>query len=80
MLNSLHGSDFEDRIPKNLPENVKVYHKTGDETGRIHDVGIVETPDNTYYIGIMTLDMNDEKETKENMVKISRLIYDYMKE
>jgi len=80
LLDFLHGSDFEDRIPKNLPENVKVYHKTGDETGRIHDVGIVETPDNTYYIGIMTLDMNDEKETKENMVKISRLIYEYMKE
>ena len=80
MLDFMHGSDFEDRISKNLPENVKVYHKTGDETGKIHDVGIVETGDNTYYIGILTIDMSDEKETKDNMAKISRLIYDYMKE
>ena len=80
MLDFLHGSDFEDRIPQDLPTGTKVYHKTGDETGKIHDVGIVDITDNTYYIGILTIDMKDEKKTKKNIAKISQLIYDYMKD
>lgn len=78
MLDFMEGSDFEDRIPAGVPENIKVYHKIGDEVGKIHDVGIVDIPDKPYFVGILTTDQTDEETTKKTMAKISRLIFEYM--
>lgn len=78
MLDFMDKSDFDDRIPKELPENIKTYHKTGDEVGRIHDVGIIDLPNHPYFLGILTIDMTEGQQTKENLAKISRLVYEYM--
>ena len=69
-------SDFEERIPKLLPKDVKVYHKTGDEIGFIHDVGIVDLPDKPYYIGVLTSDVKDEAAVKEAIAQVSKLTFD----
>lgn len=79
MLDFMDKSDFDDRIPKGIPENVKVYHKTGDEVGKIHDVGIVDLANHPYYLGILTIDMTDDAITKNNLAQISKLVYEYMK-
>ena len=79
MLDFMDTSDFDDRIPKGVPEGVKVYHKTGDEVGKIHDVGIVDLPLHPYYLGILTIDMIDDTVTKNNLAQISKLVYEYMK-
>ena len=69
-------TDFEDRLSKNLPENVKVYHKTGDGEGSIHDVGIIDTGNNVYFLGVMTSDVGEaEQETKDTIAEISEKIY-----
>ena len=79
MLDIMDVSDFDDRIPKGVDEGVKVYHKTGDEVGKIHDVGIVDLPKRPYFIGVMTTDVTSEEETKKTIAKISRKVFDFMK-
>ncbi len=79
MLAFFKDGEFEDRIPGLLPKTVSVYHKIGSEVGYIHDVGIVVDTTTTYYIGIFTSDITNEKETTKLMSQVSKLIYDYMK-
>lgn len=79
MLGFMDKSDFDDRIPKGVSTEIKVYHKTGDEIGKIHDVGIVDLPNKPYYIGLMTTDITDEETTKKTLAYISKLVYEYMK-
>lgn len=80
MLGFMDKSDFDDRIPKGVPENIKVYHKTGDEVGKIHDAGIIDLPEKPYYLGILTSDMTDEEKTKGIMALISKWVFEFMKE
>lgn len=79
MLTFMKKSDFDDRIPTGVPPGTTVYHKTGDEVNKIHDVGIIDLKDRPYYLGILTTDITDEEETKKNMAEISRIVLDYMK-
>lgn len=79
MLSFLKDSDFEDRIPGNLPATSTTYHKTGDAVAQLHDVGIVTDGKLQYYIGIFTADITDEEETKKLMANLSKLVYDYLK-
>jgi beta-lactamase class A len=78
MLGFMEKSDYDDRLPAGLPNNIKIYHKTGDEVGKLHDVGIINLPGKPYYLGIFTTDITDEKKTKQIMAGISRLVFDYM--
>lgn len=78
MIGFLDDSDFENRIPRLLPKEVKVYHKIGNEIGNTHDVGIVAHPKYPYYIGVLTNDVLNEVETEEVIAQISKLIYDYI--
>lgn len=80
MLGFMKDSDFENRIPGDLPSDVTVYHKTGDgETGEIHDVGIVIHGNTTYYIGILTSNAGDPEAASKLEAKISKIVYDFMR-
>jgi beta-lactamase class A len=80
LLGFMRDTDNEDRLPKNLPDDAIVYHKTGDAIGNLHDVGIVSVNGQTYFIGVMTNDIGDnENETEETMATISKMVYDFMK-
>lgn len=77
LLEFMSNTDFEDRIPKGLPSNVKTFHKTGDEEGYIHDVGLVQTKKGVYYLGVMTSDVGGrEDETKTTISEISKKVYE----
>ena len=77
LLEFMRETDVEDRLPKDLPKNVKVYHKTGDGEGFVHDVGIIEFDDHVYYLGIMTSDVSgSEEETKNIISQISKKIFE----
>jgi beta-lactamase class A len=77
LLDFMTDTDFEDRIPKELPSNVTVYHKTGDEEGYVHDVGLVKTEKGIYYLGVLTSDVGGkEEETKSTIGQVSKKIYD----
>jgi beta-lactamase class A len=80
MLGFMRDSDFENRIPGNLPKDVNVYHKTGDgDTGEVHDVGIVTHGNTTYYIGTLTSNVSDVDAAVKLEAKISKIVYDFVK-
>lgn len=79
MLGLLTNSDFEDRLPGQLPEDAKVYHKIGTATGAVHDAGIVTNGKMTYYIGIFTRDVPDEEQAAVLISKVSKVVYDFMR-
>jgi beta-lactamase class A len=74
-LDFMRDTDQEDRIPRNLPKGVVVYHKTGDSTGMIHDVGIIDDGENPFILAILTSDITDEEEAKVTIGKIAKFIY-----
>ncbi len=79
MLNFMEKSDFDDRLPKGLPKNTRIYHKTGDEIGKIHDVGIVDLAGRPYFIGVLTSDITDEEKAKNIIANISKIVYEEIK-
>lgn len=78
MLDFLKDTDFEDRLSALLPDNVSVYHKTGDAVGGIHDIGIIEKNNISFFVGILTSDIgNTENETKKSIAEIAQKIYNF---
>ncbi len=75
LLDFMEGTDFEDRIPSELPKNVNVYHKTGDAIGMIHDVAIVDGK-SPFILAFLTSDITDETHAKQTIGKIAKYIYD----
>jgi beta-lactamase class A len=80
MLSILMDQKFNDLIPKYLPGNVKVAHKTGSITGVKHDGGIVYLPDGRSYILIILSDnVTVPDRSAETIADVSRMIYEFMK-
>lgn len=77
LLEFMTETEFEDRLPKGLPSGVKIYHKTGDGEGFVHDLGIIETEKRAYYLGVMTSDIGEnEAETKNTIAEISKKVFE----
>jgi len=66
---------FNDRIPKLLPAGVEIAHKTGNQVGALHDIGIVFI-DKPYIISIMSKNVN-ETEAYDAIANISKKAYDF---
>jgi beta-lactamase class A len=80
-LSFLTDSDTEDRLPKALPKNARVYHKTGDGEGFVHDVGIIDDGENVYFLGVMTSDIgNNEDLTKKTIAEVSKKVFDSLQD
>lgn len=78
MLDFMDDSEFEDRLPRQLPKEIPVYHKIGSEIRNTHDVGIVDPPaGGPYYIGVFITDSPDEEDAKKTISEISRLTYEF---
>lgn len=81
MIEILLYQKFNDIIPALLPESVAVAHKTGSITGVHHDSGIVFLPDGRKYVlVILSKELGDFEKGTERMAKVSRMIYDYIKQ
>ena len=77
MIGLMDNSDFEERLPKHLPKNIKVYHKIGTEETIIHDVGIIDFYQRPYYLGVLSTDVSDLEETKKIIAQISKLVFQF---
>lgn len=69
----------EDRIPKLLPQDVRVIHKTGNAVGALQDAGVVELKDRPYAIAILNKGVTDEALEEKIMSEISLEVYNYLK-
>lgn len=76
MLNLLKWQKLNNKIPKYLPGNISVLHKTGELDEFTHDAGIVETLYGDYIMVILTKS-NDPSNAEEHIAQISRAVYDY---
>lgn len=78
VLDFMKDTDFEDRLPFLLPDDVSVYHKIGDTIGGVHDVGIIEKGNTAFFLGVLTSDTGDtEQKTKNAIAQIAKTIYDF---
>lgn len=76
MLEILFKQRLNDRIPKYLPEQIRVAHKTGELDTFKHDAGIVELEGNDYLIIVMS-DTPNPQNAAEVTALISKDVYDY---
>ena len=68
-----------DRIPKYLPAEITVAHKTGLERSVCHDAGIVFTPKGDFLICVLTKHKNSNSiPSKEFIARIAMHIYKYL--
>ncbi|OGD88330.1 hypothetical protein A2W45_00025 [Candidatus Curtissbacteria bacterium RIFCSPHIGHO2_12_41_11] len=75
MKNLLFAQEINDRIPKYLPKDIKVAHKTGELGSIRHDAGIV-LGKNSDYIFVFLSDTPEPEEATETIALLSRKIYD----
>ena len=66
---------MKDRIPRKLPENVVVAHKTGLERAVCHDAGIVFTPEGDFLICVLTKSNASYRTCKEFIARIAAYTY-----
>ncbi len=79
MMKILSDQYFKDLIPKLLPADVKIAHKTGSITGVQHDAAILELPDGKRYVlVILSKNLTDVAAGKETIAQISRLVFEYV--
>jgi beta-lactamase class A len=76
MLSLLKRQQMNDRIPKYLPLNIPVAHKTGELDRVKHDAGIVFAPTGDYIFVVMT-DSNDPISASERTAVLSKDFYNY---
>lgn len=76
MLSRLKRQKLNDRIPKYLPEDTAVAHKTGELYGYKHDAGIVYTPKGDYII-VMMSNSKSPAGAAEREAKLSEAVYRY---
>jgi beta-lactamase class A len=76
MLELLRAQRLNDKIPKYLPDNITVAHKTGELDEYTHDAGIVYLENNEYIIVVLSKSDNPSL-AKERISNISKSVYDY---
>lgn len=75
MIDILKRQQVGGRITLYLPEDIIVAHKTGDLYNLEHDVGIVYLDSCDYIICILTNDTETNKDGREIIGNISKLVY-----
>ncbi len=80
IIEMLSQSKLNNRIPDQLPDNIKIAHKTGELSRVRHDAGIVFLPDNPYLIVLLSQDLEDENEGVQTFSDLSKKIFDFFEE
>lgn len=76
MLELLSRQKINDRIPKYLPEEIKIAHKTGDIDFFEHDGGIVFTPKGDYIIVVFSESRIPDAAGRK-IAELSKGVYEY---
>jgi len=83
MLRMLEAQAFRAQLPRDLPEGVRVAHKTGSVSAARHDCGIVFGPVREYVLCAMTRENEDiryrpENEAEALVAALSRMVFDHL--
>lgn len=69
-----------ERIPKRLPDDAIIAHKTGTLSGLVHDVAIVTSPVADYYLVVLADGLTDEAAFARDLAVFSEQVYGLMSE
>ena len=75
MLSFLTGQKIKDRIPRYLPKDVKVAHKTGLERGVVHDAGIIFSSKGDCVVCVLTKKVKSYSSAKKFIARLSLITY-----
>lgn len=76
ILDILKQQTFNDGVPKFLPKNIEVAHKTGDIDMFKHDCGIVFSPKSDYIICVLS-ESESPSGALDRIALVSKSVYDY---
>lgn len=76
MLSLLKRQRLNEKLPKQLPAEITVAHKTGELNEFTHDAGIVYTPQGDYIIVVLS-ESEFPPQAKERVADISKAVYTY---
>ena len=80
-ISMLKLTRINDRIPKYLPSEISIAHKTGLENGVCHDAGIVFTRKGDFIVVVLTKHTNSNSApSKEFIARISLHAYKYFEQ
>jgi beta-lactamase class A len=74
MLARLARQTINDRLPRDLPTDVTVAHKTGDLVGLIHDAGVIQAPDGPRIAVVLTSGGSDGA-ARDLIAKVGATVY-----
>lgn len=67
-----------ERIPKFLPDDAFIAHKTGTLVGLMHDIAIIESPVAAYYLVILADNLSDDAKFARDLASFSEDVYALM--
>jgi beta-lactamase class A len=76
MLAVLKQQKVNDRLPKGLPADLTIAHKTGLLRDTVSDCGIVYTPEGNFIICVLTQDFRTYRQAKRFIGKVAECAYD----
>lgn len=79
MISVLKHQKWNDMIPKYLPKDIDIAHKTGAISGVHHDAAIIYlSGGDAYILVILSKNLKDFETGTEKLAKISKTIFDFM--
>lgn len=76
MVSLLKRQRLNEKLPKYLPSELTIAHKTGELNEFTHDAGIVYTPEGDYLIVVLS-ESKFPPQAKERVANISKVVYNY---
>ncbi len=76
MLTLLKKQELNNKIPRLLPQNTVIAHKTGELGSVTHDAGIIYTPNGSYVLVVLT-ETPDPASAETTISRISAAVYTY---
>jgi len=76
MLEVMKRQKVNDRIPRGLPANLVIAHKTGLLRDTVSDVGIVFSPEGDFIICVLTADIRSFRSAKRFIGRVAACAYD----
>jgi beta-lactamase class A len=80
MLHVMLRQHVNDRLPRLLPSEVQVAHKTGNLPGTVNDVGILYGPTATIAVAALISDTDDEATAADAIARVALAAYTYFEE
>ena len=80
MLHLLLRQRVNDRLPRLLPGDVQMAHKTGNLPGTVNDVGIVYGPSSTVAVAVLISETTDETAAATAIARVAQTVYAYFED